>query len=245
MRGRMPGHVCTLTLRLHLDLHWWGAHTSSLSHMDVAVTLALETTYRLAEVRVGHPQWKKSLVWWKRSQAQEPRLQLLLDIALQQEALLCWASVECLVPCRNCPGMEQQGEEWHLPNQGMCVWASFAPAEEPWSSCQQSCPSQKLIQKEEKMGSLGKNCHLVLCPREPPKTALAAKAFVSASSNTAAWRVFFERSFLVCFFQVAGVVCVSRRWPAWSLSRAVCRGWVIPNSPSRKETSETFKVYLC
>lgn len=44
------------------------------------------------------------------------------------------------------------------------------------------------------------------CPGESLKTALVAKAFVSASSNTATWRVFFERGFLVCFFQVAGVV---------------------------------------
>lgn len=68
------------------------------------------------------------------------------------------------------------------------------------------------------MGSPGKTT----VSRKPPESlrspVLVAKAFVSAASNAAAWRGFFEKGFLVCSFQVAGAVCLSCRWPAWRLS---------------------------
>jgi len=55
------------------------------------------------------------------------------------------------------------------------------------------------MQKGRKNRFFRENDRLVTCPRECLKTALVAKAFVSASSKTAAWRVFFESGFLECF----------------------------------------------
>lgn len=97
MRGRAPGCVCTLMLRLHLDLHWWGAYPSSLSHMDLAATLALGTGYGLAEVRVGHSQWKKESLVWKGCQASATAT-VGYHTAFKGGSSLCWTSVECLVP---------------------------------------------------------------------------------------------------------------------------------------------------
>lgn len=124
-----------------------------------------------------------------------------------QEGPSLWTPAECLVPCSNCPGMEQQGEDQNMSSQGKCIWASSAWAEESWLSCQQSCPLHKWMQEEGKKRVPQGKVLFSQCPGESLKTALVAKAFVSASSNTAAWRVFFERDFLVCFFQVSGVVC--------------------------------------
>lgn len=150
-----------------------------------------------------------------------------VEVVPSQSHSCCWMSQGCLgrifsvgfeflVPCSNCLGVEQQRQGQNFPQHRRGVPASSAQAEQSWLSCQQSCPLQEVVQKGERMGSPG-NTALSRLPRRGFEGS-SCKSFCLCLFKHGSLRGFFERGFLVCFFQVAGDVCLSCRWPAPRLS---------------------------
>lgn len=92
------------------------------------------------------------------------------------------------------------------------------------------------------MGSPGKTAVSRKPPRAFEAPVLVAKAFVSAASNAAAWRGFFEKRLFGVFLS-SGRSCVFELQVAClETERAVWRGWVVLNTLSRGETSEALKT---